>query len=125
MKQIDVAKAAFYPKFDIKAFFGFDALHLDDLFDHASQQANIVLGLYLPIFSGGQLEANLDKIKLISQYNQAVLTVVKDVVVTGLALQTLQEEQALQNEKVSSAAAGSFKLFFRCYTAFRRKFLTR
>jgi len=111
MKQIDAAKAAFYPKFDIKAFFGFDALHLDDLFDHSSQQANIVPGLYLPIFSGGQLEANLDKTRhqrdmLISQYNQAVLTAVKDVVVTGSALQSLQEEQTLQNEKVSSAAAG-------------------
>lgn len=111
MKQIDAAKAAFYPTFDIKAFFGFDALHMDDLFDHASQQANIVPGLYLPIFSGGQLEANLDKTRhqrdvLISQYNQAVLTAVKDVVTTGSALQSLQEEQALQDEKVSSAAAG-------------------
>ncbi|WP_258998717.1 efflux transporter outer membrane subunit [Scandinavium goeteborgense] len=111
MKQIDAAKAAFYPTFNIKAFFGFDALHMNDLFDHASQQANIVPGLYLPIFSGGQLEANLDKTRhqrdmLISQYNQAVLTAVKDVVVTGSALQSLQEEQALQDEKVSSAAAG-------------------
>lgn len=111
MKQIDAAKAAFYPKFDIKAFFGFDALHMNDLFDHASQQTNIVPGLYLPLFSGGQLEANLDKTRhqrdmLISQYNQAVLTAVKDVVVTGSALQSLQEEQVLQDEKVSSAAAG-------------------
>lgn len=111
MKQIDAAKAAFYPTFNIKAFFGLDALHLNDLFDHSSQQANIVPGLYLPIFSGGQLEANLDKTRhqrdiLISQYNQAVLTAVKDVVTTGSALQSLQEEQVLQNEKVSSAAAG-------------------
>ncbi|RJT35114.1 efflux transporter outer membrane subunit [Rahnella woolbedingensis] len=111
MKQIDAANAAFYPTFDIKAFFGFDALHLDDLFNHSSQQANIIPGLYLPIFSGGQLEANLDKSRhqrdiLISQYNQAVLTAVKDVVTTGSALQSLQEEQLLQNEKVSSAAAG-------------------
>ncbi|WP_234262390.1 efflux transporter outer membrane subunit [Klebsiella aerogenes] len=111
MKQTDAAKAAFYPAFDIKAFFGFDALHLDDLFDHSSQQANIVPGLYLPIFSGGQLEASLDKTRhqrdvLISQYNQAVLTAVKEVVTTGFALQSLQEELAQQNEKVSSAAAG-------------------
>lgn len=111
MKQIDAAKAAFYPTFNIKAFFGFDALHMNDLFDHSSQQANIIPGLYLPIFSGGQLEANLDKTRhqrdiLISQYNQAVLTAVKDVVTTGSALQSLQEEQVLQNEKVSSAAAG-------------------
>ncbi|MBU9843568.1 efflux transporter outer membrane subunit [Rahnella ecdela] len=111
MKQIDAAEVAFYPTFNIKAFFGFDALHMNDLFDHSSQQANIIPGLYLPIFSGGQLEANLDKTRhqrdmLISQYNQAVLTAVKDVVTTGSALQSLQEEQVIQNEKVSSAAAG-------------------
>jgi multidrug efflux system outer membrane protein len=57
--RIDAAKAAFYPTFDIKAFFGFDALHLSDLFTHASQQINIVPGLYLPIFDGGRLNANL------------------------------------------------------------------
>lgn len=111
MKQTDAAKAAFYPRFDIKAFFGLDALHLDDLFDHSSQQVSIVPGLYLPVFSGGQLEASLDKARhqrdeLISQYNLAVLTAVKDVVTTGSALQSLQEELALQNEQVSSAAAG-------------------
>lgn len=108
MKQIDAAKAAFYPKFDIKAFFGVDALHLDDLFDHGSQQANIVPGLYLPIFSGGQLEANLDKTRhqrdmIIAKYNQAVLAAVKDVVTEGSELQSLQEEQQLQSEKVTAA----------------------
>lgn len=108
MKQIDAAKAAFYPKFDIKAFFGVDALHLDDLFSHGSQQANIIPGLYLPIFSGGQLEANLDKTRhqrdmIIAKYNQAVLAAVKDVVTEGSALQSLQEEKTLQGEKVSAA----------------------
>ncbi|WP_202301739.1 efflux transporter outer membrane subunit [Dryocola clanedunensis] len=109
MSQIDAAKAAFYPKFDIKAFFGFDALHLDDLFNHASQQINIVPGLYLPIFSGGQLEANLDKTRrqrdiMISQYNQAVLTAVRDVAVVGSEMQSLNEEAELQQQKITAAS---------------------
>ena len=109
MSQIDAAKAAFYPKFDIKAFFGFDALHLDDLFNHASQQINIVPGLYLPIFSGGQLEANLDKTRrqrdiMISQYNQAVLTAVRDVAVVGSEMQSLNEESELQQQKITAAS---------------------
>lgn len=109
MSQIDAAKAAFYPKFDIKAFFGFDALHLDDLFNHSSQQINIVPGLYLPIFSGGQLEANLDKSRrqrdiMISQYNQAVLTAVRDVAVVGSEIESLHEEAELQEQKISAAS---------------------
>ena len=57
--RIDAAKASFYPSFDIKAFFGVNALHLGDLFTHASQQINLLPGLYLPIFDGGRLNANL------------------------------------------------------------------
>lgn len=112
MAQTAVAEAAFYPKFNIKAFFGVDALHMDDLFDHGSQQANMVPGLYLPIFSGGELRANLDKTRrqrdiVISQYNQAVLTAVKEVVIEGSALESLEEEKALQQEKVSSVGSSA------------------
>ncbi len=52
--RIDAARAAFYPRFDIRAFFGFNALHLSDLFTRASQQINLIPGLTLPIFDGGR-----------------------------------------------------------------------
>ena len=89
--RIDAAKAAFYPSFDIKAFFGLNALHLADLFTHASQQINLIPGLYLPIFDGGRLNANLSGARegsnlLIEQYNQAVLNAVRDVAQTGSRL---------------------------------------
>jgi len=107
--RIDAAKASFYPSFDIKAFFGVNALHLADLFTHASQQINIIPGLYLPIFDGGRLNANLGNARtgsnmLISQYNQAVLNAVRDVAVTGSRLQDLDDEAKLQAQKIDAVS---------------------
>jgi len=107
--RIDAAKAAFYPSFDIKAFFGFDALHLGDLFTHASQQINLIPGLYLPIFDGGRLNANLGGARavsntLIEQYNQAVLNAVRDVAQTGSRLQVLDAQTQLQKQRIDSVA---------------------
>ncbi len=105
--RIDAAKAAFYPSFDIKAFFGVNALHLADLFTHASQQINLIPGLYLPIFDGGRLNANLGGARegsnlLIEQYNQAVLNAVRDVAQTGSRLQALGTETELQKQQIES-----------------------
>jgi multidrug efflux system outer membrane protein len=105
--RIDAAKAAFYPSFDIKAFFGVDALHLGDLFTRASQQINFIPGLYLPIFDGGRLNANLHGARtasntLIEQYDQAVLDAVRDVAKTGSRLQDLDTDVQLQTQKVQA-----------------------
>jgi len=105
--RIDAAKAAFYPSFDIRAFFGFDALHLADLLTHASQQINFIPGLTLPIFDGGRLNANLGGARtasntLIEQYNQAVLDAVRDVAMTGSRLEDLDAEARLQKQKVEA-----------------------
>ncbi len=105
--QIDAAKAAFYPSLDIKALIGLDSLHLDTLFRGASQQINLIPGLYLPIFDGGRLNANLHGTRaasdmLIEQYNQAVLNAVRDVAVSSSKLQALDGERALQSEKVDA-----------------------
>ncbi|WP_028218285.1 MdtP family multidrug efflux transporter outer membrane subunit [Paraburkholderia oxyphila] len=108
LSEIDAAKAAFYPSLDIKAFFGLDSIQLSKLFRSASQQINLIPGLYLPIFDGGRLNANLQQARagsnvLIDQYNQAVLNAVRDVAVSGSRLQTLDEERQLQGEKVAAA----------------------
>ena len=105
--RIDAAKAAFYPRFDIKAFFGVNALHLADLFTHASQQINLIPGLYLPIFDGGRLNANLGGARaqsnmLIEQYNEAVLNAVRDVAQTGSRLQALDAQFDLQRRRLES-----------------------
>ncbi|MGY2491493.1 MdtP family multidrug efflux transporter outer membrane subunit [Cupriavidus sp. CP313] len=107
LKQVEAAKAAFYPSFDIKAFFGFNALDLSQLFLHASQQINIAPGLYLPVFDSGRLNANLRGERaasnaVILQYNQAVLNAVRDVAQTGSALKDLGERTAMQQRKLEA-----------------------
>jgi multidrug efflux system outer membrane protein len=105
--RIDAAKAAFYPSFDIRAFFGLNALHLDDLFDISSKQINIIPGFSLPLFDSGRLNANLDSARsasnvLITQYNQAVLNAVRDVAVTGSRLQDLNSQIRMQEQRVKA-----------------------
>jgi multidrug efflux system outer membrane protein len=104
---IDAAKAAFYPSFDIKAFFGADALHMGDLWDHASRQINLIPGMTLPIFDGGRLNAELANASslsngLVQQYNQAVLDAVRDVAVAGSKLQELEAQERLQDARIGN-----------------------
>jgi multidrug efflux system outer membrane protein len=108
LDRIEAAKAAFYPSFDIKAFFGFNALRLTDLFAHGSQQINLIPGLDLPIFDGGRLNANLRGAEtlrniLIAQYNQAVLDAVRDVAAAGSRLQEMEVERNIQGAKIDAA----------------------
>jgi multidrug efflux system outer membrane protein len=109
LDRVDATKAAFFPRFDIRAFFGLDALHMRDLFKSASQQINLIPGLTLPIFDGDRLNADLraarnDSNALVAQYNGAVLNAVRDVAVTGSALRGLDEERDLQVRKITDVS---------------------
>ncbi|WP_052281861.1 MdtP family multidrug efflux transporter outer membrane subunit [Kluyvera genomosp. 1] len=111
LDQVDAAKALFYPSFDIKVFFGLDAIHIDDLFKGPSKQINFIPGLRLPLFDGGRLNANLKNIRatsnmLIERYNQSVLDAVRDVAINGTRLQTLNEEREMQAERVEASQFG-------------------
>jgi len=107
--RIDAAKAAFYPSFDITAFFGFNALRMRDLFTHSSRQINLIPGLTLPIFDGGRLNANLHGARtasntLIEQYDQAVLDAVRDVAQDGSAIDALERRVKLQQRRLDALA---------------------
>jgi multidrug efflux system outer membrane protein len=108
LSQVEMAKAMFYPTFDIKAFFGLDAIHIEDLFSQRSAVVHVIPGLTLPIFDGGRLNANLKSARassdtMIEQYNGAVLRAVRDVAVAGTRLQALQEQERLQEERVKQS----------------------
>lgn len=113
--EIDAARAAFYPSFSIKAFFGLDSIHLASLFKGDSKQMNLIPGFYLPLFDGGRLNANLHNVRagsnmMIEQYNQAVLNAVRDIAVSGSRLQSLDEERRLQLEKIEAARYGQLSV---------------
>jgi len=107
MSQIDAAKAAFYPSFDIKAFLGYDALHLEDLLKQSSRQLNLVPGLSLPIFDSGRLNANLAGVRaqnqvLMAQYNELVLRCVREVADVSVQIDGLRQQQQAQADKLAA-----------------------
>ena len=107
LRGVDAAKAAFYPNFDIKVFFGLDALHLEDLLQKGSQQFDFIPGLTLPIFDSGRLNANLAATRaesnlIIEEYNQAVVNAVFEVAKAGWELTRLEKEIELQKIRLSS-----------------------
>ena len=108
LSRVEVAKTAFYPHFDIKAFWGYNALNVGDLFKYSFQQINLLPGLYLPLFNGGRLNANLRAARtasniLIKQYNQAVLDAVRDVAVSSQQLNSVNQQLVMQQQKVAAA----------------------
>lgn len=108
LDQVEVAKAAFYPSFDIRAFLGVDALHLEDLFRKSSRQFNLIPGLSLPIFDSGRLNANLAVARsqsnvLVAEYNQSVLNAVREVAQAGVELTGLDQQASQQDGKLKSA----------------------
>lgn len=107
MSQVDAARAAFYPSFDIRAFFGYDALHIHDLLRQSSRQINLVPGLSLPIFDSGRLNASLASARtqsntLIAQYNQAVVDSVREVAQAGIELEDLGQQLEIQDAKLKA-----------------------
>ena len=83
-KQIEVAKAGFYPDFNLSALFGFQTIHLSELFFWKSSYGNIDPAFSLPIFDGGKLMANLRNSEVnydlaIFQYDQLVLNAAREV----------------------------------------------
>ena len=105
--QVEAAKAAFYPSFDIRAFAGLDTLHLEDLFRKSSRQLNLIPGLSLPIFDSGRLNANLAVARsqsnvLIGQYNRSVLNAVREVAQAAIQLDGLNQQAVMQAGKLKA-----------------------
>lgn len=104
LDQVQAARAAFYPSFDIKAFLGFTHIDLGDVLNVNTRQFSLIPGLTLPIFAGGRLNANLHQSRassnaLIEQYNQAVLNAVRDVAIAATKMQALQKQMQLEKNK--------------------------
>lgn len=83
-RQIEVAKAGFYPDFNLTAFFGFQTIHFAELFKWPSTFFNVDPAVSLPIFDGGRLIANLRASEVnyalaVLDYNNLVINAAKEV----------------------------------------------
>jgi len=101
--QIDAAKAEFYPNVNLVAFAGFQALGTGQLLGGGARMAGFGPAVTLPIFHGGELNANLagrraDADVAVADYNQAVLTAVQQTADALDALRLIDREKQEQRQ---------------------------
>jgi multidrug efflux system outer membrane protein len=84
LKKTDAARAEFFPDIGISAMAGLSSIDMGKLLTAGSRTFGVTPALHLPIFEGGQLQANygLSKAQLdaaVAQYNSTVLTAAREV----------------------------------------------
>jgi NodT family efflux transporter outer membrane factor (OMF) lipoprotein len=115
------AKAAFYPDISLKAFAGYQAIGLDQLFDGGSGIWGFGPSVHLPLFDAQRLKAGyhgataeLDA--AVARYNDTVLGAVRDVA-DQLTLSQSQARQLQQSEQTLAASEAAYALAQRRYAA--------
>jgi NodT family efflux transporter outer membrane factor (OMF) lipoprotein len=109
-RDVDSAKAQFYPNINLTAFAGYSSIGLDRLLQTNSQQWGVGPAIRLPLFDGGRLRANLrgktaDLDGSIESYNALVLDAVRDVTDQLTSTQAIARQQTEQAQAQTSAEA--------------------
>ncbi len=120
-KNIDVAKASFYPDINISAFVGLQALGFSNFLSAASGVRGSGPAISLPIFDGGCLRANLSAQAAaldgaIESYNNTLVQALQSVADQIVKLKSEQQQQ-LQSEQALALADQSYGLARRGYQA--------
>lgn len=107
-KAVGAAKADFYPRINLMAFGGVESLAWNNLLSWGSKQGALSPALYLPIFMGGRLRANLkEKIAIFNEqtysYNELILRAAQEVADAVETLKTAFTVSSLQEEALQSA----------------------
>ncbi len=118
---IDSAKAEFYPNVNLVAFAGFQAMGTGNLLGADARMAGFGPAITLPIFHGGELNANLagrraDADLAVSDYNQTVLDAVHQVADALDGLRLLDQEKA-QQRQAREAIDAAYDLAVKRYKA--------
>jgi NodT family efflux transporter outer membrane factor (OMF) lipoprotein len=108
LKDVDVARAQFYPNVNLVAFVGLSSIGLDNFVESGSATYGAGPALRLPIFEGGRLRANLsarhaDVDVAIDGYNATLLRALREVADELSSLQSLERQQQAQDEALVSA----------------------
>jgi len=120
-KDVDSAKAQFYPNINLVAFAGFSSIGLGRLLDSGSLQWGVGPALRLPVFDGGRIRANLrgknaDLDAAIESYNAAVLEAVREVA-DQLASRGAIARQQAEQRAAQEAAEGAYEIAVQRYRA--------
>lgn len=127
LKDVDVARAQFYPNVNLVAFAGLSSLGLDRLLEAGARSTGIGPAVRLPIFEGGRLRANLgakaaEADIAVEQYNASVLRALREVADEASTLRALEAQQREQQAALDAAEA-AFDLATQRYKAGLGNFL--
>jgi NodT family efflux transporter outer membrane factor (OMF) lipoprotein len=108
--QIGVAKAAFFPTLSFSALAGVQSNEVSNLFNWPSRIWSLGSNLAMTVFDAGKRRALSDQAvgaydETVANYRLTVLTAFKEVEDSLVALNTLKQEYALQQEALNSAKA--------------------
>jgi NodT family efflux transporter outer membrane factor (OMF) lipoprotein len=106
-KEIDSARAEFYPNVNLLAFVGFQSLGSAGFLTAASRMVGAGPAITLPIFEGGRLRGNLagkdaDYDIAVEQYNQALADAMRDVVDQLASFRTVDLQRVQQAEALAT-----------------------
>lgn len=121
VRDVDSAKARFYPNINLAAFAGFNSLGFGKLFQSGSEQWSVGPALTLPIFEGGRLRANLrgktaDEDAAVESYNAAVINAVRDVADDVASSKSIVVQQGEQRA-AQAAAESAYQIALERYKA--------
>ncbi|MEP6483081.1 MAG: efflux transporter outer membrane subunit [Rudaea sp.] len=108
MREIDIARAAFYPDISISAMIGLSAIDLDKVFRAGSRVVDAGPAIHLPIFEGGRLRARYGASQAaldaaVADYDKAVVDAAHDVAQQALALAQIQARRKERAGQIEAA----------------------
>ncbi len=106
-KEIDSAKAEFYPNVNLLAFIGLQSLGGAGFLSAASRTLGAGPAITLPIFEGGRLRGNLagkdaDYDIAVEQYNQTLADAMRDVVDQLASFRSVDEQRVQQKQALAT-----------------------
>lgn len=110
LRDVDGARAQFYPNINLSAFVGLSSLGLDRFVQAGSETYGIGPALRLPVFDGGRLRANLGARRAeveaaVAGYDTALLRALREVADELGSLQSLAAQAQAQQQAGAAAEA--------------------
>lgn len=127
-RNIDAAKAAFYPNVNLVALAGFSSLGLSNWFKTGSRELGLGAAIHLPIFDAGRLRSQLrgttaEADAAVESYNATLLQALREVADQITAEQAI-ERQAKEQAAAQAAAESALDLALQRYRAGLGTYLT-
>ncbi len=109
--RIEQRQAAFYPNVNIAAFVGGQSLGINKLIESGSYMSNAGPAIYLPIFLGGKLRADLNVARAeydenVANYEKTLIQALNEVADVAAGLQQLNKQVRLADQSVAAQTQG-------------------